>query len=53
MVVHEDPGVDGTFGVLDVLAQALKEPGFVLCIAEDVRLVDPPDHDVVQGAGDI
>jgi len=36
MVVHEDPRVDGTFGVLDVLAKALKEPGFVLGIAEDV-----------------
>ena len=36
MIVHEDPGVDSAFGVLNVLSEALKEPGFVLAIAEDV-----------------
>ena len=53
MVVHEHPCVNGTFGVLDVLPEALKEPGFVLSIAEDVWFVDPPDHDMMQSAGDI
>ena len=53
MVVHEHPGVDCAFGVLNVLSKTLKKAGFVLCIAEDVCFVDSPDHDVVEGAGDI
>ncbi len=27
MVVHEHPCINGTFGVLEVLPEALKEPG--------------------------
>jgi hypothetical protein len=53
MVVHEAPGVDGTFCGLNVLSEAFKEPGFILCVAENVRFVYSPDHDMVEGTGDI
>jgi len=36
MVIHEYPGEDSAFGVMDVLSEALKEPELVLCIAEDI-----------------
>jgi hypothetical protein len=35
VVVHEDPGVDGTFLLKNVLPEAFKKSGFVLAIAED------------------
>ena len=41
------------FPLRDGLAESFEEPGFVFVVSEDVRLVDPPDHDVVQGAGDV
>jgi hypothetical protein len=53
VVVHEDPGVNGAFGVLNVLPKTLKELGFVLAIAKNILFVDSPDHDMVQSAGDI
>jgi hypothetical protein len=34
MVVHEDPGINGTVPLGDVLAEALQEPGFVLIVVE-------------------
>jgi hypothetical protein len=53
MVVHEYPGVYRAFGLLNILSKALKEARFILSIAEDVCLVDAPNHDVVQGAGGV
>jgi hypothetical protein len=35
MIVHKHPGVDGAFSLDDVLAEPLKEQGFVLVILED------------------
>ena len=37
----------------DGLAESFEEPGFVFVVSEDVRLVDPPHHDMMQGAGDV
>ena len=53
MIVHEDPGIDRALTLRDDLAESFEEPGFVFVVSEDVRLVDPPDHDVVKGAGDV
>jgi hypothetical protein len=47
MIVHEDPGMNCAFCVLNVLTKTFKEPVFILTIAEDIRSVDPSDHDVV------
>lgn len=53
VVVHKYPGIDRAFPVDDVLAKPLKEQGLVLVVLEDIRLIDPAHHDMVQGAGDI
>jgi len=53
VIVHKDPGVDRAFPLQNGLAESFEEPGFVFVVSEDVRLVDPPDHDVMQGAGDV
>jgi|APIni6443716594_1056825.scaffolds.fasta_scaffold3005334_1 hypothetical protein len=53
MVVHEDPVLDGTFCLLNVLSEAFKKPGFILCVAENIRCVDSPEYDIVEGAGNI
>jgi len=53
VIVHEDPGIDRALTLRDDLAESFEEPGFVFVVSEDVRLVDPPDHDVVKGAGDV
>ena len=50
-IEHEDPGVDETFPVGNVLPEALKEPRLVLIIVEYLRLVDSSHHDMVQGSG--
>jgi len=34
MVIHEDPCEYGTFSILDIFSESLKEPGLVICIAE-------------------
>jgi len=47
MIVHEDPGMNCAFGVLNVLTKTFKEPVFILAVAEDIRSVDSSDHDVV------
>ena len=53
MVVHERPGVDCAFAFSDGLSESFEESGLVFVVAEDVGLVYPADHDVVQGAGDV
>jgi len=37
----------------DVLAEAIEELNLVLVVFEDGRSIDPADHDVMQGTGDI
>jgi hypothetical protein len=36
MIVHEDPGVNGTFSILNILSEAFKEPGFILYVTENI-----------------
>ena len=51
VVIHEDPGIDGTFSVDNVLSESFKEPRLVLIVFEYLSLVDSPHHDMVQGSG--
>jgi len=53
VVIHKDPGVDGAFAFADGLAETLQEAGLILAVSENGALVDPPHHDMMQGAGDI
>jgi hypothetical protein len=53
VIVHKDPSVDCAFTFRNCLAEFFEEPGLVFVVSKDVRLVDPPHHDVVQGAGDV
>ncbi len=53
VIVHKCPGVDCAFPLQNGLAESFEEPGFVFVVSEDVCLVDPPHHDMVQGAGDV
>jgi hypothetical protein len=53
IVAHEGPGADGVLSLSDVFAQQLQKPDPALVVVEYVGFVDPPDHDVVQRAGDI
>ena len=53
MIVHEDPGVDKAVAFADVLAEAIEESDLVLVVFEDGRAIDPSDHDVMQGTGDV
>jgi hypothetical protein len=53
VTVQERPGVDGAFSFDGILAEPLKEQGPVPVIPEDVGFIDPPNHDVVQGAGHV
>ncbi len=53
MVVHEDPGIDGTFSVCNVLPKPLKKLRLVLIVVKYVGLVDSAHHDMVQGSGDV
>ena len=51
MIVHKDPGVDCALPLQNGLAESFEEPGLVLVVSEDVCLIDPPHHDMMQGAG--
>jgi hypothetical protein len=53
VVIHEDPGIDGTVALCNILPESFKKTGFILIIAEYGGLVDSSHHDVVQGAGDV
>ncbi len=50
MVVHENPGINGTFPLHNVLSEAFKKARLVLLVVEYVCLVDSPHHDMVQGS---
>jgi len=47
MVVHEHPGIDDAFRLLNGLPQPLKKSGFILGIAEDVSPINSPNHDMM------
>jgi hypothetical protein len=51
VVVHEDPGIDGTFPFYHILPEAFEKERFILSVVEYVSFVDSPHHDVVQGSG--
>jgi hypothetical protein len=53
VIVHKDPGIDGTFAIIDCLPEALQETHPVLVVLENYGFVDAPHHDMVQCAGDI
>ncbi len=53
VVIHEDPGVNGTLSFGYVLSEPFEEARLVLSVIEYVSLVDSPDHDVMQGSGDV
>ena len=53
MIVHKDPGVDEAFSLNDVLAQSFQKQCFVPVIFENVGLIDPAHHDVMQCAGGV
>lgn len=53
VIVHEDPGIDGTLSIGDVLPQAFQETGHILIVSKDVGFVEPLHHHMVQGAGNI
>ena len=53
MIVHKDPGIDCALPLRDGPAESFEEPGFVLIVSKDVRLVDPSYHDVVQSTWNI
>jgi hypothetical protein len=53
VVIHEDPGIDGTFFLYSVPSEALKKTRLVLIVVEYVSLVDSPHHNMVQGSGHI
>ena len=53
VIVHEDPGKDGTAAFGDVLSEPFEESRLVLVVLEDGGFIDPTHHDMVQGAGDI
>ena len=53
MIVHNHPGVNSAFPLDYMLAKPFNEQGFILVILEDSGFIYPPNHYVVQGAGDI
>ena len=50
MVIHEGPGIDGTFSFYNILSEAFKKSRSVLVIIEYVRFVDSSHYDMVQGS---
>jgi len=53
VVVYEDPAVDKAVAFDDILAEAIEELDLVLVVFEDGRSIDPSDHIVMQGTGDV
>jgi hypothetical protein len=47
VIVHKDPGIDGTFAIVDCLPEALKETHPVVVVLENYGFVDASHHDVV------
>jgi len=50
VIVHEDPGIDGTFPIDHILSEAFQKSRLVLIVVEYVCLVDSPHHDMMQGS---
>jgi hypothetical protein len=50
VVVHEDPGIDKTFSISNVLTEAFKKLRLVLVVFEYLGFVDSPYHNVVKGS---
>jgi hypothetical protein len=50
MVIHQDPGINGTCSFDNVLPEAFKKSRLVLVVFEYVRFIDPSHHNVVQGS---
>ena len=53
MIGHEDPCVDRALRFDNLLSQSLQEFVPVLIITEDICLIIPANHDMVQCSGDI
>lgn len=50
VVVHEDPGIYGTFPFDYILPESFQKARLILIVVEYVGFVDSPYHDMVQGA---
>jgi hypothetical protein len=53
VVIHDDPCIDGSTRLGDLLTETFQEPGSIPLVLEDGRFIEPSHHDVMQGAGDI
>jgi len=53
VVVQQCPGQDPGPGITGQGPQAVDKGLSIFLVLEDVLLFDPPDHDVVQGSGDV
>jgi hypothetical protein len=50
VIGHERPGVAGRGGLLEDPPEPLPERVPVLIVPEELPALDPPDHDVLEGA---
>jgi hypothetical protein len=50
MVVHEDPGIDGTFSLYYILSEAFQKARLVFIVVEYAGFIDSPHHDMVQSS---
>jgi hypothetical protein len=53
VIVHNRPGVNRTFPLDHMSAKPFKEQASILVILEDIGFIYSPNHDVVQGSGNI
>jgi hypothetical protein len=53
VIVHQHPGIDGTFSFRNLLAQMLQEIRLVFLVSEDRGPIDSSHHDVVQSTRNI
>jgi hypothetical protein len=53
MIVHQCPGQNPGTGFLDQGPYSIDKGLSIFLILEDIAPLDPPDHDLVQGPGDI
>jgi hypothetical protein len=53
MIIHQSPGVNRTFALIQGQADSIEKPGFIFVVSKYFCLVEPPYHDVVQGTGDV
>jgi len=50
VIIHQHPGIDGAFALLDRLPQPLEKTSPVLLVSKYPGAIAPPHHDMVQGA---